>query len=283
MATARVMVTRPALDAGPWVQALEQAGVAAEVFALIDIGPVLGAADVKALETTWQALDRYAACLFVSGHAVTHFFQQNKLFAQAAPAQEAANNHLLKIPPGLRFMAPGPGTVAALRAAGVCAAQIDAPAADASQFDSEALWQVVGPRDWQGRKVLVVRGQSAGAQGVTSGRDWIVRQWQDAGASVEFIGVYQRCAPSLDESRMARARQASADGSVWLFSSSEAVANLVGLPGLQGVDWSRARAMATHPRIAQAAQAAGWGVVVTSRPTLQDIRHALGSLELQHP
>ena len=287
MTTARVIVTRPALDAGPWVHALEQAGMAAEAFPLIDIGPARGAADAKALETTWQALDRYAACLFVSGHAVTHFFKQKKPFAQAESAQEAINNIadncISKVPPGLRFMAPGPGTVAALRAAGISAAQIDAPAADARQFDSEALWQVIKPRDWQGRKVLVVRGQSAGAEGATSGRDWIVRQWQDAGASVEFIGVYQRCAPSLGESQTARAREASADGSVWLFSSSEAVANLVGLPGLQGVDWSRARAVATHPRIAEAARVAGWGVVVASRPTLQDIRQALGSLESLHP
>ncbi|MDB5885863.1 MAG: uroporphyrinogen-III synthase [Polaromonas sp.] len=287
MSTARVIVTRPALDAALWVQALQEAGTAAEAFPLIEIGPVLDAADVLALDKTWRALGSYDACMFVSGHAVTHFFRQNKTLKDAESAETAINkiasNPISGIPPGLRCMAPGPGTVAALRAAGVAAAQIDAPAADASQFDSEALWQVIKPRDWQGRKVLIVRGQSAGAEGVTSGRDWIVRQWQDAGASVDFIGVYQRCAPRPGEAQMARARQASADGSAWLFSSSEAVANLVGLPGLQGVDWGRARAIATHPRIAQAARAAGWGVVVASRPALQDIRQALGSLESLHP
>jgi uroporphyrinogen-III synthase len=180
-------------------------------------------------------------------------------------------------------MAPGPGTVAALRAAGIPAAQIDAPAADASQFDSEALWRVVGARDWQGRKVLIVRGQSAGGQGATSGRDWIVRQWQGAGASVDFVGVYQRRAPILTDVQLTRARQASADGSVWLFSSSEAVANLAGQAGLQGVDWGRARAVATHPRIAQAVRTAGWGVVVESRPALKDIGQALGSIESHYP
>ncbi|MDB5938933.1 MAG: uroporphyrinogen-III synthase, partial [Polaromonas sp.] len=149
--------------------------------------------------------------------------------------------------------------------------------------DSEALWQVIGARDWQGRRVLVVRGQSAGAAGASSGRDWIARQWQEAGASVDFVGVYQRRAPLLTGAQVARARQASADGSVWLFSSSEAVANLVGLADLQGVDWRRARAIATHPRIAQAVRAAGWGVVVESRPALQDIRQTLGSIESHHP
>ncbi|ABM38388.1 uroporphyrinogen-III synthase [Polaromonas naphthalenivorans] len=287
MTTARVIVTRPAPDAALWVRQLEQAGIAAEAFELIDIAPVGSAADAQALGDAWLALDAYAACLFVSGHAVEHFFKENKAFAQGGYAQAAINNiansGLRRIPPGLRFMAPGPGTVAALRAAGVPAAQIDAPAADASQFDSEALWRVVGARDWQGRKVLIVRGQSAGAQGATSGRDWIVRQWQGAGASVDFVGVYQRRAPILTDAQVARARQASADGSVWLFSSSEAVANLVGQAGLQGVDWGRARAVATHPRIAQAVRAAGWGVVVESRPALKDIRQALGSIESHYP
>jgi len=285
--TARVIVTRPAPDAALWVRQLEHSGIASEAFELIDIAPVCSTADVQALQDAWQALDGFAACMFVSGHAVGHFFKKNMAFAPAGCAQQAINNiaigDMRRIPSSLRFLAPGPGTVAALRAAGVPATQIDAPAADAAQFDSEALWQVIGPRDWRGRKVLIVRGQSAGAEGVTSGRDWMVRQWQDAGASVDFVGVYQRRAPVLSEAQVERARIASADGSVWLFSSSEAVANLVGLAALQGVDWRRARAVATHPRIAQAVRAAGWGVVAESRPALHDIGQALGSIELLSP
>jgi uroporphyrinogen-III synthase len=285
--TARVIVTRPARDARQWVQQLEQAGIAAEALPLIEIAPVSGAAQVQALAQAWQALADYAACLFVSGHAVEHFFKQNMALAQFTRAQSAINTiasgEFCKIPAGLRFMAPGPGTVAALQAAGIPDAQIDAPAADAGQFDSEALWQVIGQRDWQGRRVLVVRGQSAGAPGASSGRDWIARQWQGAGAAVDFVGVYQRRAPSLNEAQLQRARQASADGSVWLFSSSEAVANLVQLAGLQGVNWGRARALATHPRIVEAVRAAGWGVVVASRPALKDIREAFGSIESHYP
>ena len=287
MTTARVIVTRPARDARHWVQQLQHAGIAAEALPLIEIAPVSGAAQMQALGQAWQALADYAACLFVSGHAVDHFFKQNTALAQYTRLQPAINtiasSAFCKISPGLRFMAPGPGTVAALLAAGIPAAQIDAPAADAGQFDSEALWQVIGQRDWQGRRVLIVRGQSAGAPGATSGRDWIVRQWHDAGATVDFVGVYQRRAPSLNETQLQRARQASADGSVWLFSSSEAVANLVKLAGLQGVDWSRARALATHPRIVQAVRAAGWGVVVASRPALKDIQEAFGSIESYYP
>lgn len=273
MTTARVIVTRPARDAGHWVQQLQQAGIAAEAFALIEIAAVSSAASVQALRHAWQTLEDYAACMFVSAHAVEHFFKGKPVAGQGFP----------RFPAGLRCMAPGPGTVAALLAAGIPAAQIDAPAADASQFDSEALWQVIGRRDWKGRRVLIVRGQSAGAPGTTSGRDWIVRQWHGAGAAVDFVGVYQRRAPRLSQAQSQRARVASADGSVWLFSSSEAVGNLVQSAGLQDVDWRRARALATHRRIVEAVRAAGWGVVAESRPALKDIRAALGSIESYYP
>lgn len=280
---ARVIVTRPLQDAQHWVQQLQQSGFAAEALPLIDIAP---AADTEAAGRAWQALGGYAACMFVSGNAVDYFFKQKLALAQTVLGQVATKTIASKdsgLPPSLRFMAPGPGTVAALRAAGVPAGQIDAPAADADQFDSEALWAVVGQRDWQGRRVLVVRGEGQEGGGVSSGRDWIARQWQAAGAEVDFVGVYQRRAPVFTDVQLERARAASADGSVWLFSSSEAVANLTGLPALAGVDWRRARAVATHPRIEEAVRAAGWGVVVASRPALKDIRDTLASIESLYP
>lgn len=87
----------------------------------------------------------------------------------------------------------------------------------------------------------------------------------------------------MTQAQLQRARVASTDGSVWLFSSAEAVANLVQMPEMAGMDWRHARAVATHPRIVQAVQAAGWGVVVASRPALKDIRDTLASIESGHP
>lgn len=279
----RVIVTRPLQDAQHWVQQLQQSRFAAEALPLIDIAP---AADTQAAGRAWKTLDGYAACMFVSGNAVEYFFKQKVTLAKAVLGDVATKTIANKdsgLPVSVRFLAPGPGTVAALLAAGVPAGQIDAPAADAAQFDSEALWAVVGQRDWQGRRVLVVRGEGQEGGGVSSGRDWIARQWQAAGAEVDFVGVYQRRAPVFTEAQVQRARAASADGSVWLFSSSEAVANLAALPALAGIDWRRARAVATHPRIEEAVRAAGWGVVVASRPALKDIRDTLASIESLYP
>lgn len=288
--SARVIVTRPADDAEHWVRQLRQGGFDALALPLIEITPASAALDAQVLQQAWQTLDSYAACMFVSGNAVAHFFKPKMPLAPAGTAQSAinkvANAWPVKIPPDMRFMAPGPGTAAALLAASVPAAQIDAPPAHALQFDSQALWQVVGSRDWQGRRVLVVRGQSqegAADAASTAGRDWLVRQWQDAGATVDMVSVYERRAPTLTDRQLELARQASADGSVWLFSSSEAVANLRAAPGLAVPDWRCARAIATHPRIDATLRAAGWGVVVASRPALPDIVATLRSIESSHP
>ena len=269
----RLVVTRPAREAADWVARLQEAGVSADALPLIDI---TGTADEAALAQAWGRLDRYAACLFVSGNAVDFFFR----FSGRA---------FIRLPAGLRFMAPGPGTVKALLDAGVPAAQIDAPPADAAQFDSESLWAEVGVRDWRKTRVLVVRGQSPSADGAiagSQGRDWIAQRWQAAGATVDFVGVYQRCAPVLDAAQIGLARRAFSDGAVWLFSSSEAVANWAALAAQHGIDasaWREARAIATHPRIAATLAEAGWGRVYPSRPALADILTQLDSIESLHP
>lgn len=264
MKPARLIVTRPARDAARWVGQFLEAGLAAEALPLIEIMPC---ADTALLRQTWARLDGYTALMFVSANAVEAFF------SQPGPAV---------LPPGLRCMAPGPGTVAALLEAGVPPGAIDAPAPHAGQFDSEALWAVVGAREWRGRRVLIVRGNTRRyGQGESDapGRDWLARQWTAGGAQVDFIVVYERRAPALDAAQRDLAHAASRDGSVWLFSSSEAVANLAAALAGDAPDWSRARAICTHPRIAEAARAAGWGRVLESRPGLADIQAGFASIE----
>ncbi|WP_254425682.1 uroporphyrinogen-III synthase [Polaromonas sp. A23] len=262
-----VIVTRPAHDADRWVQALQARGLRAEALPLIEIAALPTSQD---LQQVWQGIGAYAALMFVSGNAVEAFFASNQAAALISRAQAAINLIADQMP---RFLAPGPGTVAALRLAGVPESLIDAPATDAGQFDSEALWAVVGARNWQGLQVLIVRGQSAGSgEPAGAGRDWLAQQLQAAGARVDTVAVYQRRKPVFNAAQLLRIEAAANDGSVWLLSSSEALANLP--PG----DWSRARAVATHPRIAEAARAAGWGVVVQSRPELADIVASIESM-----
>ncbi|WP_341920345.1 uroporphyrinogen-III synthase [Polaromonas sp. YR568] len=264
MNAVRVIVTRPEREAAGWVQALQAHGLQAEALPLIEIAAL---PETATLQQAWREIDAYSALMFVSGNAVDGFFASNQAAALVQKAQ-AATDSIANLGP--RFLAPGPGTVAALRRAGVPEVLIDAPAAEAGQFDSEALWAVVGWRHWQGRRVLIVRGQGAGKDQSGAGRDWLAQQFVAAGARVDVVAVYQRRAPVFTTSQRQRIEAAAHDGSVWLLSSSEALAHL------PAGDWSRARAVATHPRIAEAARAAGWGVVVQSRPEITDI---VGSIE----
>ena len=250
----RVVLTRPTADAARWSSELTQRGHEVLALPLIDIGPLPDAAPVQA---AWARLPAVQAAMFVSANAVRHF-----MAARGSAAW----------PAGTQAWATGPGTVAALHEAGVPAAQIVAPDACSSQFDSEALWHEAASSVLPGWRVVLVRG--AGADGST-GREWLAGQLQQARAQVEQLAVYERRCPAWTHSQFASARDAAGDGSVWLFSSSEAIANLRTLA--PGVDWTPARALATHERIAQAAREAGFGRVMQARGTLDAVVRTLES------
>lgn len=263
----RVIVTRPQREAQRWVFDLSALGLDAVALPLIKVGPVADPAD---LVRAWQQLAEYVGVMFVSGNAVEHFFASKPAVALEFSAQAAMKT---------RAWATGPGTARALLRAGVAPDRLDVPAPDAGQFDSEALWQVVGAQVQAGDRVLIVRGSDAagsGGAGQGSGREWFANRVAQAGAKADFVVAYQRYAPhfSADDSELAR--MAATDGAVWLFSSTEAVANLNAL--LPGQSWAQARALATHPRIAAAAKKAGFGVVGESRPTLPDVVASIESM-----
>lgn len=263
----RLIVTRPAREAAQWVRRLQAHGVAAVALPLIDIGPCTDPAARQALAQAHVQVRRaaYRALMFVSGNAALHFFESNSPPPLAGIALEAIKT---------RAWAPGPGTAAVLAQVGVPAECIDTPAPDAAQFDSEALWQQVHSQIGPGDHVLIVRGRSATPDGAHesptgTGRDWLAQQITAAGGEADFVVAYQRGAPRFDGAQQALAQQAAQDGSVWLLSSSEAVAHLA--QALPAQTWEGAHALATHPRIAQAARAAGFGTVRECRPALEDV------------
>jgi len=272
----RLIVTRPAAEAGAWVAALRAAGWPAWALPLIQITEAHDAATAQALHQArahWAEMD---ALMFVSGAAVSHFFAADGAALPAAASAAAT---------GTRFWAPGPGTAhllaQALTRLGLDASRIDAPPADAAQFDSESLWPVVAPQVLAGRRILVVRGASVDAVAAPPnpptgpGRDWLMRQCTAAGALVQACVAYERRAPEWSVATRAQALQAQGAGSVWLFSSSEALDHLLAaeLPA----DWSRAQALVTHPRITERARQAGFGRVLQTRPALPDVLRALES------
>jgi uroporphyrinogen-III synthase len=231
----KLLVTRPAAQAEEWVARLAAAGLDAEALPLIDIAP---APDPAAVEAAWAGLAREALVVFVSANAVDAFF--------------GAGGHAW--PPAVLAGSTGPGTTRALLAHGVDVAVIVEPPADAPQFDSEALWARLQPMAWEGRRVLVVRGNG--------GREWLGDRLREAGAAVQQLTAYQRLPPRWTRQQHGLLQQALAHPAahLWLFSSSEAIDQLEALA--PGHDWSGGVAVATHPRIAQRAGRLGLGRVL---------------------
>lgn len=251
----RVFVTRPENEARRWVDDLRRRGFDALSFPLIAIVPVVQTAP---LLSAWRSLDRHRAVMFVSGNAARHFFGHR-------PAD-------VRWPAATRAWATGAGTCDALLEAGLDETLVDSPPPQSAQFDSETLWQRVAGQVRPGDAVLIVRGGDAA--GMAAGRDWLADRLCAAGAKVETVVAYRRAVPEVDAQLLALGR-AGATGGAWLFSSSQAVAHLAEL--MPGQDWHSARAVATHPRIAQAARSAGFGVVCESRPSLDAVAAALES------
>lgn len=291
----RVVITRPAGDAQAWVDALQAAGYQALALPLIEVGP---ATHTQSVVQAWAQWPEFQAVMFVSAQAVRYFFEYQPVAmradtqplggalqaSQAIPCATGAS--------GPRCWATGPGTHKALLQAGVPEACIDSPAADAAQFDSEALWQRVAAQVKAGQPVLIVRGHDVRAETMTAsnvsscatpsaaptgtGRDWLAQQLQAAGASAQFVVAYERRAPVWSTVQQAQAEQAATDGSVWCFSSSQAIQHLA--LALPAQSWAKVRCIATHARIAQTARALGFGEIQLSRPSVADVLRSLECL-----
>ncbi|TAF80413.1 MAG: uroporphyrinogen-III synthase [Curvibacter sp.] len=263
----RVIITRPQAEAAPWLKALDAAGYTSWSLPLIDIRP---AAQVASVESVWKRLADFDAVMFVSRNAVHYFFEQKADPAPVFTAQAAIKT---------RAFVTGPGSYSALQRVGAEPAWLDAPDFHAGQFDSEALWAVVRSRVVHGYRVLIVRGTTIdeGASDEGSGRDWFARQVLDAGGEVEFVVSYERQRPQWDAPTIAQAQAAATDGTVWVFSSSEAIRNLQHC--CPGVNWAQAQAVVTHSRIGDAARGAGFGRVRESKPLLPALMASIESLQ----
>ena len=250
----RVLVTRPQPQADEWVAHLAQRGLDAVALPLLVIA---APADGAAVTAAWRLLPALALVMFVSPNAVQRFFALR-------PAGQPW-------PAGLIAGGTGPGTRRALARAGVPEALIRTPGAQdpayAGPFDSEALWQCLAGQAWAGSQALIVRGEG--------GREWLADALRQQGAQVHFVEAYRRTAAVLQAPGLATLQAAlhSPSGHLWLLSSSEAVGHLTQLA--PGARWADHQALATHPRIAQAAQALGFGRVGLAAPTPDGVALAL--------
>ncbi len=287
----RIILTRPSGELTQWLEPMTQAGYFVEHWPLIDIVAPEQSETLALACAQWRS---WRAVFFVSPQAVLYFFKH------------AGNTLDLG---QTRYWATGAGTRQALLKHGIDQHLIDTPDLRSGVWDSEHLWQAVKDQIRPQDAVLIVRGGevSRSATGARSahhpthslsveqedpqddpledkfegidtgvGREYLAEQIRALGAQVSWAVAYLRGAPQWSSEQLARSSAALADGSIWIFTSAQAVKNWQRLLGSNPGPWPLAKALATHERIAQALMVAGVGVVRQSRPSLPDL---LGSLE----
>ena len=252
----RLILTRPKPQAAGWETALAEAGFDVALLPLIDIQLCPAPAVLPDL----QACD---AVFLVSRNALDGLLAW---YGQAA---------ILAAP--VRWLCPGAGTAQQLLALGIPATRIAQPPAEAPQ-DSEHLWQALQSQQplQAGQTLLLVKGEDQGeAVPQNSKPNWLASQAQQLGVHVQTACTYLRSAPDFTVAQAELAQAAAQDDSIWLFSSSQAIAHLAA--ALPDTTWHNARCLATHPRIASSAKALGFQAQLT-QPDLNAMVHQLRHL-----
>ena len=214
------------------------------IFALRDAAPVREA---------WASLAAHRLVMFVSPNAAEQFFALRPpgpgLARRRWPARPARHQ---------------PHAARAGRARGLPSLE---PAADAAQFDSESLWQQLKSRDWRG-----------GADRARRGRDWLADTLRAQGASVDFVTAYEaRRAAPMRGGRAAARGASSPQAQVWMFSSSESIAQLEALrPAPTGA--ARPRSPPIRASRSARARPASADATLECRPSLDAVVACLQSI-----
>jgi len=240
LAGIRALVTRPAGQAGPLIEAVRAAGGEAWAFPLLEIVP-LGADDADAdarASDTLRRLGAFDAGIFISSNAV-----------RAAVARLGALGEVW--PPRLQCLAIGAATARALREAGIdCAG-------GATAMDSEELLANPALESVRGRRIAIMKG--------VGGRELLARELAARGAEVVECALYRRCLPPTSRAELLGALTAHRIN-VLLLSSADALANLLGLLGgdAAGTIATELVVLAPGERVAAMARASGLRTVETA-------------------
>lgn len=172
---AKVLLTRPAGQAGGIAGLIEAAGGRAVHLPLLRIDAVSAPADVQRVKTQLLGLDQYEIAIFVSSNA-------------AHMGLEWIEKYWPQLPMGLSAYAIGPSTADVLRAQ---TWDVHMPA---SGVTSEDLLVLPGLQDLHGKRVALFRGKG--------GRELIAQTLRERGAVVDYIEIYERHAPAYERAQI---------------------------------------------------------------------------------
>lgn len=234
--TRSVIVTRPLAQGTAFAERVVAAGRKAVVFPLLEIHPLV---DDSALRDVIARLGQYALVAFVSPNAIDAVLTGIESWPKAVP---------------IAIM--GEGSRAALVQHGIddSNTKIISPR-NTERTDSETLLEALDLAALQGRKVLIVRGET--------GRELLADRLTVAGCQVEQIAAYRRVAPVLTPDKR-EILQALLDGEHdWIITSSEGLRVLTDMVAqlhepAYVVKMQQQRIIAPHARIAETARNSGF-------------------------
>jgi len=234
----RILVTRPASQAGKLAQMIVAQGGIPVRFPLLEIAP---AADPLPLQQVIARLEIYGIAVFISPNAV-EFSVPLILSTRPWPATVQA-------------AAIGQSTAEQLALCGI--GRVIAPT---ERFDSEALLELAELQSDRvaGNKVVILRGNG--------GRDLLAATLIERGAEVHAVTCYHRSAPSDGKLIVSLLRNRQLDALT--ISSSEGLRNLRALLDTDAFDLVQTLPVfVPHQRIAEVAVELGLQRVRLSRPT----------------
>jgi uroporphyrinogen-III synthase len=234
LAGRHIVVTRPAAQAETLCEAIAARGGVPVRFPVLAIA---GASDTAELEVAVERLDDFDLAFFVSPNAVQYALD----FILARR----------RWPPHVDVATVGKGSERVLHGFG-----FDRVVAPQAGFDSEAVLALpeFAAEAIAGKAVVIFRGDG--------GRDLLGDTLKQRGARVTYATCYRRERPELDPQPLIDlAREGRLD--VVTLTSSEGVGHFVAMLGSDGMAALHDTAvLASHPRIAGFARAAGFAKVI---------------------
>jgi uroporphyrinogen-III synthase len=231
---AGIVITRPARQAALLAQQIAAVGGTPLIFPTIAILPP---DDTQALDDVRRRLAQFDYAIFVSANAAE--------FGVGNPAAW---------PAALPAFAPGPGTAAALAAAGI--GDVRQPR---TTMDSEGLLALTEFAAPSGKRVVIFRGGA--------GRDLLADTLTERGAHVTRVDCYCRARPQSGAEGLVEAWRERRVDAITL-TSSEGLDNLWEMLDSYGrTALAATPAFVSHPRIAERAHALKLAHVVVAEAT----------------
>jgi uroporphyrinogen-III synthase len=195
-----VVITRPIAQGEAFARRVAALGRHAVVFPLIEIKPL---ADIAPLRAALAELTSYAMVAFVSPNAI-----------------DATLSIVRSWPKDVALAVMGESSRAALARYGLTSANANiVRPLDSARTDSETLLEALDLNALQGKRVLIVRGET--------GRELLADALRGARVDVTQVAAYRRHAPVLDAARRMQLTELANSENDWIITSSEALRNLL--------------------------------------------------------